>query len=881
MPTLPIGTNFGNFLTPTDSGYEGIIHSMYLKGGFQEVASIAERNLIPASDQNYAGNPSPFDGFTASGDGGWTIGRRKVGMLVSVLDTGTVSGAQGWTLENQLTVNGAVATKISGDGLTLLVADSINNLILAYKWDGSSWVSNSVMPCFISDGTYTKSHFNISGDGNTIAFISNPYAGDDTTEYGPGSETVGRIYEYQNNQYVQVAGGDIARLSNQTGMRFVDISHTGSAVTFSEFAASNDPNLSAQFPRRRFSSYLKTNGTWALRNTQGGASQLEDGYKAYLNPDGTQVLYNTTDGPTTGGLTGIAIASYDIPGMQWTQDFTLAGPWNPRDFSSSGNQFIVSGYDGSAFGMSNEDGKHRVYENTGGNWTLKGEITGYANAYSYSINSDGTRFLLQEWPNGYLINPGAVSIWDFSNGNYTQTLTAELSHDGESHSTDSDITKVVVSNGNDIKEYSLPTNNGTPVPGGLKLYSLLPVGYFGNGGNLGETEWLALSEHERAVRMDPTGTYVSEGPSFGNGFQSTYVTAADYGFQADANLCWKELELGGNDGNPVTSLGFNAGQLTVTLTHDGSGNGTPLAYSVAIPSGDNIYTSNLADSIAMTEDVGGMPSGTAVSDLTNVKTYDQLFDTILFPTSYPTASQPSTSLTDNVSNLQTIGATINMILNTTANLGNISLNGASQGQYAGNVTAANISGESGNYTLGVGPAGNAIDNQAVDGFTVQIGTNSWTLTTTFDNGPMPLDSTGADYPSLQYSSGTKTNSTSFEGVYPIKLGASTSNNDFNDRALLSHGASLNQLTCSQPYNEGAVRHRIGISGAMIAGRTVGFQQYNPVSGSYADLDASEFTSASQTFTIEGMAVNYTVYTKASPAGGGDVNGLPLYRIKFS
>jgi hypothetical protein len=461
MPTLPIGTNFGNFLTPTDSGYEGIIHSMYLKGGFQEVASIAERNLIPASDQNYAGNPSPFDGFTASGDGGWTIGRRKVGMLVYVLETN-------------------------------------------------------------------------------------------------------------------------------------------------------------------------------------------------------------------------------------------------------------------------------------------------------------------------------------------------------------------------------------------KLYSLLPVGYFNNDGNLGETEWLALSEHERAVRMDPTGTYVSEGPSFGNGFQSTYVTAADYGFAADANLCWVELQFG-----------------------------------------DNIYTSNLADSIAMTEDVGGMPSGTAVSDLTNVKTYDQLFDTILFPTSYPTASQPSTSLTDNVSNLQTIGATINIILNTTANLGNISLNGASQGQYAGNVTAANISGESGNYTLGVGPAGNAIDNQAVDGFTVQIGTNSWTLTTTFDNGPMPLDSTGADYTSLQYSSGTKTNSTSFEGVYPIKLGASTSNNDFNDRALLSHGASLNQLTCSQPYNEGAVRHRIGISGAMIAGRTVGFQQYNPVSGSYADLDASEFTSASQTFTIEGMAVNYIVYTKASPAGGGDVNGLPLYRIKFS
>lgn len=509
MPTLPIGTNFGNFLTPTDSGYEGIIHSMYLKGGFQEVANITERNLIPASDQNYAGQPSAFDGFTASGDGGWTIGRRKVGMLVSVLDTGT--------------------------------------------------------------------------------------------------------------------------------------------------------------------------------------------------------------------------------------------------------------------------------------------------------------------------------------------------------------------------------------PGGLKLYSLLPVGYFGNGGSLGETEWLALSEHERAVRMDPTGTYVSEGPSFGNGFQSTYVTAADYGFAADANLCWQELELGGNDGNPVTSLGFDAGQLTVTLTHDGSGNGTPLAYSVAIPSGDNIYTSNLADGITMTEDVGGMPSGTAVSDLTDIKTYDQLFDTILFPTSYPTASQPSTSLSDNVGNLQTIGGTIDMILNTTANLGNISLNGASQGQFAGNVIAASITGESGTYTLGVGPQGNAIDNQPVNNFVVQIGSNSWTLTTTFGNGPMPLDSTGADYPSLQYSSGTKTNSTSFEGVYPIKLGLETGNNNFENRELISHGAPLNQLTCSQDYPEvgGGIRHRIGISDAMIAGRTVGFQQYNPVSGTYADLDASEFTSAQTQFTIETAPVNYTVYTKASPAGGGDVNGLPLYRIKFS
>jgi hypothetical protein len=371
-----------------------------------------------------------------------------------------------------------------------------------------------------------------------------------------------------------------------------------------------------------------------------------------------------------------------------------------------------------------------------------------------------------------------------------------------------------------------------------KTYRLIPKGYWSNDGELGMTEWLALSDADKAILIKPdanvpyaTGTPPPMPPPL------LYQTGT--GVVED---CWVEI-VGG---------------------------------------GDNIYTSNLADSIAMTEDVGGMPSGTAVSDLTNVKTYDQLFDTILFPTSYPTAGQPSTSLSDNVSNLQTIGATIDMILNTTANLGNISLNGVSQGQYAGNVIAASITGESGPYTLGVGPAGNAIDNQPNNNFVVQIGSNSWTLTTTFDDGPMPLDSTGADYPSLQYSSGTKTNSTSFEGVYPIKLGTSVSNNDFENRGLESH-ANGNNIECSQAYDEdGVTSHRIAISDAMIAGRNVMIEQWSTVSNSYGAVTmANEYVITQTQFTIEGNPVNYTLFTKSLTQQGGDVNGQPNYRINFS
>ena len=86
MPTYPqTGLNFGNFLTHSgaDADGLGLIHSQSLSGGYQEVKSVAERNLIPVQS-DAAG--VIYNGFTAAGDGGWTSGRRKVGMMVYCLD---------------------------------------------------------------------------------------------------------------------------------------------------------------------------------------------------------------------------------------------------------------------------------------------------------------------------------------------------------------------------------------------------------------------------------------------------------------------------------------------------------------------------------------------------------------------------------------------------------------------------------------------------------------------------------------------------------------------------------------------------------------------------------------------------------------------------
>jgi len=76
---------FPGFLSPTSAlqSWEGLLHPSYLKGGFQSVTTLAERNAISIWQE---GNALTHAGFSESGDGGYTTGRRSIGMLVYVLE---------------------------------------------------------------------------------------------------------------------------------------------------------------------------------------------------------------------------------------------------------------------------------------------------------------------------------------------------------------------------------------------------------------------------------------------------------------------------------------------------------------------------------------------------------------------------------------------------------------------------------------------------------------------------------------------------------------------------------------------------------------------------------------------------------------------------
>lgn len=448
----PVGITRANFLSPQELT-DGVLHSINAKGGFQEFATIAERNALPVYSNANAN--APYNGFSLSDDK-WSSGRRRVGMLAHVLDTSTTSSSAGssWTLENTINVE-SEASHVAGNGTVLGVASSINNAIMIYRWDGAAWQYDGACACFISDGVaagtteYSKSHFAFSADGNTLACISNPNAGDDTTEFGSGSETEIRIYRYQNNAWV--LSDTKPRLSNHAGGRYISISQDGNTVAVSALATtSGGDTITADFPARRVAVWSWSGVSWTPKMNPAG---YEQGYQARLNHDGSKMLSWVLDpaDPNSLNSTGFKVMSWN--GSAWVDEQSWSDLFYPRMFSPSGNHFIVG-----------SGTTERVYEWNGSTWSLKGEITtGATGQFSYSITSDASRLLVQEWPNGFDVDPGAVSIWDFANGQYSQTLTAELAHSGQAQSSNDDLTRVWVSNAGETElyEYSLPTNNGT------------------------------------------------------------------------------------------------------------------------------------------------------------------------------------------------------------------------------------------------------------------------------------------------------------------------------------------------------------------------------------------------------------------------------------
>lgn len=292
------------------------------------------------------------------------------------------------------------------------------------------------------------------------------------------------------------------------------------------------------------------------------------------------------------------------------------------------------------------------------------------------------------------------------------------------------------------------------------------------------------------------------------------------------------------------------------------GNGTVEVTITGGQGGDSETTTDVVANIS----AGAIGIGDTVPSGT---TLQQLVEQLLLTTYYPTFVAPTFSLSDNAAGLIEIGTSLNVGLTFNFNRGSIK-GDMVNGTWDANATQDFRAGASTSYTIeGNTQAGSTY---TVSGHTVVEGSNSFSSTVTYGVGPQPIDSNGSNYSTPLGGGTSATQSTSFEGVYPIFLG-----NDAGGevkRALISHSA--NNIECEQAYGETTYRHRIAIPNDMIDSRTVSWQQFNTLNNQWENISSSDFTSSSTTRTVQGNTVNYTLYTKSASIGGP-----ASYRIVFN
>jgi len=291
--------------------------------------------------------------------------------------------------------------------------------------------------------------------------------------------------------------------------------------------------------------------------------------------------------------------------------------------------------------------------------------------------------------------------------------------------------------------------------------------------------------------------------------------------------------------------------------------------------GTGAYESTLPEALTTLNDLGGIKSNTSVLELTG-KTFTEMFDALLFPTLLPeigTTNSLSTELID-VSSLCLAEEVLNFSIRATPSRGVIEINNAFSQHYAGIVTSATLTSSEGTSAFTVDGSGN-ISDISVTSYASVLGDNFFTTVVDFSQGPIPVDSTGAESTNVsQYVSGSKTKEIKIEGVYPV-LEGNSDGATVRTSSLKSH--SVSSVIVAQDFTEsGSARHTIAVSDEMIGGRSVTFQTFNTSSNAYDNIPSNSFTPSNTTHNVEGEDIPYKQYTKASSLGGGN-----LYKIIFN
>lgn len=348
----------------------------------------------------------------------------------------------------------------------------------------------------------------------------------------------------------------------------------------------------------------------------------------------------------------------------------------------------------------------------------------------------------------------------------------------------------------------------------------------------------------RGLEASYNSTTHANGIYFATDTKKIIMNGAEYGGDSKKKVSNVELNANAN-GIVITYTDSTSTTLLLgkaTLTADGLMSKEDKAKLDSLdPTASSSYESSLDPSVATVEKLGGIAAGTTVKQLTG-KSYDEIFDTLIFPTVNPTFTNPSASISlKSYSDIQEIGANAPTAENFTVgfNPGTIMLAGKKQNNRAGaqNVEASKI----------------LYGSTKVESLPSKVtaGAMDYYYRASHAEGPQPKDSKGNNY-QTPLAAGTVDSGKVTVSGYRAAYSGLVSTNAITEEVIKGMTKTVSAkkvIEVSGPISEQYICF------AAPAGWTVS----NIKDSNNFDVTSSYATSTVSVTGLDGQAVDYTVY----------------------
>ena len=276
------------------------------------------------------------------------------------------------------------------------------------------------------------------------------------------------------------------------------------------------------------------------------------------------------------------------------------------------------------------------------------------------------------------------------------------------------------------------------------------------------------------------------------------------------------------------------------------------------------YESNIEDkNLTMPNAVGGIAKGTKISALEG-KTYNEMFDDLLFPTVNPTFTAPSASIAwKNYSGTQEVGATGPTSSNFTTgySAGQITLNGVKQANRGGSQNTSGsfiyVNGDANNKTLPT---------------KVTLGNTTFKYRAAFVEGPQPKNNKGGNYSSPLAAGTVDSNAITLNGTFPWYASTATAGT-LTKQSLVSWNTTAGAMATG----EFEVKPHTAAAPQMfkLPRKASSLEMYNTVAKAYETVALSDWTETSASESINGTSQTYYTYSYK-----GDARGSVKLKVKF-